>query len=270
VHAGAVIGRYLAEVSETDAEGSTAEIYGDIRRVLGLPIVNLVYRHLAVEPVVLGRVWRELRPNLTSRTAERAARRLVDQAAPPIVVRIPAGALAAVGLEAERARLVRATLDAYARANSLNLLGMHALLDGCPGNVEPQETLEPPPARSILPMAELATLPATTVELLDEMSAALVGGEQPRLVPSLLRHFADDPALLALFWTALRPAAGAELAAARGAVATEARALAAELPRPVRQLEEGTLCETARRFVVAMSALLVAGEALRVAIAEAP
>ena len=270
MHAGAVIGRYLAEVAEADAEGSTAEIYGDVRRVLGLPVVNLVYRHLAVEPMVLERVWRELRPNLTSRIAERAARRLVDQAVPPIVVPIPAGALAAVGLDAERARLVRATLDAYARANSLNLLGMHALLDGCPGNAERRETLDPPPAESILAMAQLTTLPATTVELLDEMSAALVGGEQPRLVPSLLRHFADDPALLALFWTALRPAAGAELAAARGAVATEARALVAKLPWPVRPLEDRTLRKTAGRFVVAMSALLVAGEALRIAIAEAP
>lgn len=265
-----MIDRYLAEVSETDAEGSTAAIYGDIRRVLGLPVVNLVYRHLAVEPAALERVWRELRPNLTSSIAERAARRLVDQAVPPVAVPIPAGALAAVGLDAERARLVRATLDAYARANSLNLLGMHALLDGCPGNVEPRETVEPPPAKPILPMAQLTTLPPTTLKLLDEMSAALVGGEQPRLVPSLLRHFADDPPLLALFWTALRPAAEAELAATRAAVATEARGLAAELPQPVRPLEERTLCETARRFAVAMSALLFAGEALRVAIAEAP
>ena len=48
--------------------------------------------------------------------------------------------------------------------------------------------LEPPPAVSILPMAHLGTLPAATVELLSEMSVALVGGEQPVLVPSLLRH----------------------------------------------------------------------------------
>ena len=263
-------GPYLAEVAETDAEGPTAEIYADIRRVLGLPVVNLFYRHLAVEPAVLERTWRELRANLTSRVAEHAARRLVDRAGPPAVAPIPAASLAAVGLDAERARLVRATLDAYARANSRNLLGVHALLDGCRGRSEPVETAGPPPAESIRPMAQLTTLPEATATLLDEMSATLVGGEHPRLVPSLLRHFADDPSLLALLWMALRPAAGAELAAARDAVATEARAFAAKLPRPVAPLEERNLRETARRFAVAMSTLLVTGEAFRAAIAEAP
>jgi diketogulonate reductase-like aldo/keto reductase len=50
---------YLAEIAEEDAEGAVAELYEDIRRVLGLPLVNLVYRHLAA----VGRleeVWRVL------------------------------------------------------------------------------------------------------------------------------------------------------------------------------------------------------------------
>lgn len=263
-------GPYLPEVAEGDAEGSIAEIYDDIRRVLGLPIVNLVYRHLAVEPAQLAGVWQALRPNLTFHATEEAARRLVDHAVPPAVTPLSAAVLAAVGLNADRARLARATLDAYARANSRNLLGMHALLDGCPGTHERGDALEPPPAVPILPIAQLDTLPAATVELLREMSAALVGDEQPVLVPSLLRHFATDPPLLALLWTALRTAAGETLAARSDAVAAKARELAAGFPQSVAPLERQSDREIAARFVVAMSTLLVTGEVVRAAISEAP
>jgi hypothetical protein len=261
----------LPEVAETDAEGSVAEIYEDIRRALGLPVVNLVYRHLAVEPAKLAVVWQALRPNLTSRAADAAARRLVDDALPPAVTPLSAAVLADAGLDAGRARLARATLDAYARANSRNLLGMHALLNGCAGTNERGDMLAlgPPPAVPILPMAQLDTLPRATVELLSEMSAELVGAEQPVLVPSLLRHFASDPPLLALLWTALRPATAA-LAACADAVAAKARGLAAGLTQPVAPLESRSDREIAARFVVAMSTLLVTGEAFRAAIAEAP
>jgi len=260
----------LLEVAEADAEGSVAEIYEDIRRALGLPVVNLVYRHLAVEPARLAAVWRALRPNLTSRAADAAARRLVAAAVPPAVTPLSAAILAEAGLDADRARLARATLDAYARANSRNLLGMHALLDGCPGTRERADTLEPPTAAPILPLARLDALPTATIELLSEMSAALVGPEKPVLVPSLLRHFASDLPLLALLWTALRPATGATITASSDAVAAKARELAAGLTQPVAPLEEQSDREIAARFVVAMSTLIVTGEAFRAAIAEAP
>jgi hypothetical protein len=264
-----VSGRYLAEVAEADAEGSIAEVYEDIRRVLGVPVVNLVYRHLAVEPARLAVVWQALQPNLASHAAEGAARGLVDSAVSCVVTSLSRAELAAVGVDAERARLVRATLDVYARANSRNLLGMHALLDGCPGTHECGDALEPPPAAPILPMAPLNTIPATTIDLLSEMSAALVGTEQPTLVPSLLRHFATDPPLLELLWTALRPATVA-LAACRDAVGAKARELAAGLPHPVTPLERPSDREIAARFVVATSTLLVTGEAVRGAITAAP
>src|SRR5258708_40161399 len=114
-------------------------------------------------------------------------------------------------------------------------------------------------------MADLASLPAATLKLLDEMSAVLVGGEEPRLVPSLLRHFADDPSWLALIWTTLQSAA-TSLGAQRSGVALEAHELARRLPHPVSQLDDPALRETAARFVVAMSAMLVAGEGLRAAL----
>jgi hypothetical protein len=61
------------EVPEGEAQGVVADIYADIRNVLGLPVVNLVYRCLAVEPTHLASIWRTLRPNLTSRRADEEA-----------------------------------------------------------------------------------------------------------------------------------------------------------------------------------------------------
>jgi hypothetical protein len=255
-----VSAEYLSEVLEAEARGRVAEIYEEIRRTVGSPVVNLVYRHLAVEPERLETVWSELRPNLRSP----AARRLAESVTPPDIVAIPSRALAAIGVDDEGLAVARSTLDVYARANSRNLLGMQALLEGCPGGGDDRDE-EPPRALPILPLADLSALPPATLALLEEMSAALVGGEEPRLVPSLLRHFADDAPLLALLWTAVRPWAAA-LEAQRLAVAAEARRIAGSLPYPVSRVEDPVLRGTARRFAVAMSTMLIAGESFRVAL----
>lgn len=256
----------LAEVSEPEARGQVAATYEDIRRTLGSPVVNLVYRHLAVEPQRLEDVWSQLRPNLASQAAASAARRLVEAAALPGVFVVPPSAPAAIGADADRTGLVRATLNVYARANSRNLLGMQALLHGCPGGGEGGDAEEAPPLTQILPMTDLATLPPPTLALLDEMSATLVGDAEPRLVPSLLRHFAGDAPLLAFLWTALKPEA-ADLEVRRAAVAAEARDLAGRLPFPVFPFAHQALRETTGRFAAAMSAMLVAGEGIRAALA---
>ena len=97
----------LAEVPEWAAAGPLAGLYADIRSVLGLPMVNLVYRHLATRPGLLERCWTALRPNLASSAAAAAATEL--------------GALAALGgpqvslvagLPEETVRLARATAGA--------------------------------------------------------------------------------------------------------------------------------------------------------------
>ena len=44
------------------ATGETAEIFADIRRVLGVEVVNLIWRHLATIPGALPCVWGMLRP----------------------------------------------------------------------------------------------------------------------------------------------------------------------------------------------------------------
>lgn len=265
---------YLAEVPEADATGSLAEAYADIRLVLGLPLVNLIYRHLAATPGLLERAWAALRPNLTSAAAQAAAAELAAAASPPGVAPIPAAALAVAGFAGEEAGLAGATLDAYARANSRNLLAMHALLDGHAGAPAPagrSDPGQPSPSAPILPMADIRRLPPEAAALLEEMSLPLTGAEEPRIVPSLLRHFAHNPCLLALLWTALRPAlAGAGVSERADALAHHANMLTrSRLPYPVPALTDEALRAVTRRFVGAMSHMLVAGEMLRHALADA-
>ena len=51
----------LPEISERDASGRVAELYDEIRRTIGLPLVNLVYRVLAASER-LEDTWAELAP----------------------------------------------------------------------------------------------------------------------------------------------------------------------------------------------------------------
>jgi hypothetical protein len=261
-------GDVLAEVAEHDARGRVADIYADIRAVLGIPVVNLVYRCLAVEPARLDTIWRTLQPNLTSRAADEAATRLVGTA------RRQSGAasrspLTATGIDATELSLAHATLQAYARGNSRNLLAMHTLLDGCPGSDHGGEASDPPRPQAILPMAKLDELTPETLGLLRTISTSLLGDEKPALVPSLLRHFAGHPQLLDLVWRALQPTLPS-LASNREDVTGQARRLAAELPFPVSRLEAPEERRIVRRFAIAMSTLLVVGETLGATFPESP
>jgi hypothetical protein len=248
----------LAETPEAAATGRPAELYADIRAVLGVPMVNLVYRHLATIPGTLEACWGALRPNLASAAAASMAATLVDL--------VSAGEVGPLPRE-HCSGLANATLAAYRRSNSLNLLGMWALLDGCRGRGAGGEELRAPPVREILPMAALEALQPATAALLDEMSRAIVGRSEPRLVPSLLRHFAGDARLLALLWAALRPAVR-EVGPAAETIEGRARELAVDLPYRVAPVAEAR--GTVREFAGAMARMLVVGELLSAALAEAP
>src|SRR5271169_2727923 len=52
----------LLEVSEADAPESVQEIYRDIRRLSGVPMVALIFRHIATYPEILEEVWTSIGP----------------------------------------------------------------------------------------------------------------------------------------------------------------------------------------------------------------
>ena len=49
-------------ITETAATGETAAIFADIRQVLGVDVVNLIWRHLATIDEALPWAWAVLRP----------------------------------------------------------------------------------------------------------------------------------------------------------------------------------------------------------------
>jgi hypothetical protein len=122
----------LAEVPEAVAVGSLAGVYADIRSVLGVANVVLVYRALAAQPGRLEGLWSALRPNLASAQA----RTLVAGLSPRAVGGVAPGPAAAVERAALDQRLVLGTLCSFQRSNRLNLIGLLALLHGAAGTGE--------------------------------------------------------------------------------------------------------------------------------------
>ena len=52
----------VPSVLESDAKGDIADIYADIRKVLGTSVVNLIWRNLATMPGALEWTWSTVRP----------------------------------------------------------------------------------------------------------------------------------------------------------------------------------------------------------------
>lgn len=257
----------LAEIPEPAATGSTAELYADIRRVVGVPFVVLIYRYLATVPGRMEEIWAELAPSLASEEG-RAARARVE-AASALVPGLPRpepidpGALGAAGIGSAA---FAATLAGFRRANAANAIALWALLDGVDGERPAPSGPAPSAAEPVPPgaaMTDLAALPASTVALLEEMSVPLAGDERPVVVPSLIRYLAHDEALLRAVWGSLRPVV--EHPGFPGAVAAVrdlGRELSATLPHRVTPLADPEARATVERFLRAVPTMLVVGPLL--------
>src|SRR6185295_7738918 len=57
-----VMAESVPSVLESDARGEIADIYADIRKVLGTSVVNLIWRNLATMPGALEWTWSAVRP----------------------------------------------------------------------------------------------------------------------------------------------------------------------------------------------------------------
>lgn len=201
--------KLLPELAERDAAGEAAFVYSEIRRLGGVPMVALIFRHLATRPGVLEWAWEAIGPAWRSGTLQEAAWKIARLAPLEPLVSVPRAALAALGVDGEGEREVRAVLDAYNRANPENMLSMLCLLR-LAGGVSasqgrlPQREWTPPAAPGPLPpMVDPAAMPRAVSDLLDLVAAPGEPGG-PRVVQSLYRHFVHRPAFLAMAVTLLR------------------------------------------------------------------
>jgi hypothetical protein len=254
----------LAEVSEQAARGSVASAYVDIRRVLGVQTVMLVYRVLAVEQGRLERVWGAIAPNLAVAATQRGAR-VLDPPEIGSVEPVPPETIAMAGIDPTR---LTATLDCFDRANRLNLIGLTALLTGSPGNPE----ADPRPASPTVPsellrMADLGSIPRIRLTLLQEMSAPIAGPEEPLVIPSLFRYFAHDDRLLQQMWRSIAPVITKDrFQDAVATISRHASDLGAQMPHPVPRLDDPRAVRIVTRFVTTIPGMIVTTRLLRLAL----
>jgi hypothetical protein len=193
-------------ILEAEAAGDIADIFADIRATLGVPVVNLIWRHLATHPGALPWAWQSLKPLYESGAIAAQASSLRASIAVTPCAGLSRPALAAAGLSDGDLGRIEMILHSYDRSNAMNLVALGALmsqLDGAdtPHALNPQAA--PSPQASFRPRIS-GEMPALLT--LDAMSPAVrafvedlnrIGGRD-EILPSMYRHLAHWPAYLAL------------------------------------------------------------------------
>ena len=207
----------IPAVSESEARDDDARLFQDIRQVLGVPVVNLIFRHLATFPGCLAWSWSVLRPLYASGQVAEAAERLGKGRPLPAVGPVTREGLRRAGVDAKGEAAIALILDSYNRSNAMNLVALSGLLDwlraGTPARRVPAGS--DPASRSPSPRAPGTSerLPsllspedmvAATRALVLELNAFGERGDGHVLV-SMYRHLAHWPGYLELAAGLLRP-----------------------------------------------------------------
>lgn len=238
---------FLPELSEDRATGSTKEIYEQIKRLCGVPMVALIYRHLATLPGALEWAWSAIGPAMASGRLQEAAWRVARETRPEPMAAFLRPALEALGIDDQGLREIRAVVEAYNRANPVNLLAVRCLarlIEGANSKdtlawaAQPAEWTPPPPLGPLIPMVDLAAMPEPVAQLL--FAVASRGAQADiRVVPSLYRHFGNRPGFLALLVTLLLPRFE------DGSISRSVRAIRASMDAPASELARGMIAPPA-------------------------
>lgn len=232
---------YLPELAEREATGEKAAIYAEMKRLGGVPMVALIFRHLASLPGGIEWTWRAIGPAWKSGRLQETAWRIAREVPLPPLVPMPREALAALGVDDAGLCEIRVVLEAYNRANPENMLSVLCLLrllDGAQAaSALEGRAWEPPAAPGpLVPMTDVAAMTPEVVSLLS-LVAAPGDANGPRVVQSLYRHFGHRPAFLALAITLLRQrfddgSVGRGVEHLRGAMNAAADAIARGISAP--------------------------------------
>src|SRR5271163_1774746 len=199
-------------ITEAAATGEIADIFADIRRVLGVEVVNLIWRHLATIPRALPWSWGILRPLYIDGTIAAEAAALRCDLDLPWLPPFPPEVLAAAGLLDGDISTIRDVLAAYDRTNAMALIALSALLlrledealtrDAASSHSEASR--EPLPAIALPSLLDIADLAPATAELVLTLNRLGTRRGDP-ILASMYRHLAHWPAYLALIWAMIAP-----------------------------------------------------------------
>ncbi len=197
----------LAEVRESEASPAVAAVYAALREATGVPLVNLIWRHLATLDGALDWAWATVAPALRAGLVAGGRDRMAGALVLPAVPDVTLAQWQAAGLDAATLRTVRDIVAVYNRGNQTNLVMLTALrreLEGAPlvpGEARaaprgaPRGAPVGPPLATVPPLPRLAELAPEVQALAQDLAARR--GTSPGVVPSLWLHLAHWPALLA-------------------------------------------------------------------------
>ena len=259
----------LPELPEREATGRVKAIYDEIKRLGGVPMVALIFRHFATHEGVLEWLWDAVAPAWRSGQLQETAWRIARGARLHPVAKMHRPALRAWGVDAAGEDEIRDVLVAYNRANPENMLTILCalrLMEGAHATEKlPKRDWTPPAARVLVPMMDIRTMPAQVSDVLDLVAAPGEPG-QPRVVQSLYRHFGHRPAFLAAAVTLVRQRF--DDGSVDRAVAGIYTAMSSEADPIVRALSAGrcpapSIADVCRRFSSAViPQMIVAGRLL--------
>lgn len=250
----------LPELKESEATGPIADIYDDIRNSLNVPMVNLLFRHMATVPGCLEWAWANLGPlYISGRWTEAATKICADQTRPTLL--LTRGDARTCGLHETDIESVRTTSAAYARANPANLLALkalHFIIDETAGGYARRKPMRGQLARAaptaippLPPMGDLQTVPSETLKVLQTL-ARQVHGEDGPVIPSFYRHFTAWPAFLGLLhqrMESLIPSINESAAILERAAHVESRGLYLDCPAIARDPPSANTIATLKALI---------------------
>ncbi len=277
----------IPAIREEDATGETADVFADLRATLGVPFVNLIWRHLATISGGLAPTWNALKPLYVSGELLGRLSSLRDAIALPDIVPVPDHVWDCAGLGAGERREIATLIDEYNNANGVNLLGLLVAVellrgDAVIGRVAPAVAPTGVPSttttrgRTAPHLPGLSELSPAVLQVVRDLDGYGRLGDNAATA-SLYRHLAHWPVFLAMTHTALGPdhRSGAFGNAQERVLAvgrTYAAELAATLP-PGSRLPQG---ETRQRVLTSLDEftrlmigrMIVMGHAMKSLVAD--
>lgn len=225
------------EIRPADAGPEIAALYADIQAVSGVPVVNLIWRHMATLPGVLAWAWEALRPVVASAELRVARERVARAARLPSLPAPGPAAWVAAGVSASSRPQLAALLDDYVRGNCTNILALTALRLRLEGLRAPAATLTPapppPPAPPLPALPRIAALEPALAQAVRALAARHEGAGES-VIPSIYLALAPWPGVIAALpsWLAPLYVPEALRAARAGTQRAAEEAAAALLPAP--------------------------------------
>lgn len=199
----------VPSILESEATGEIAALYDDIRRSLGVSVVNLIWRNLAATPGALAWAWGAVKPLYEHGGIQGEAQALRQSQVLPAIPAVPASVLRSVGVSDRDEAAIRAIIAAYDRSNALNLLALMAmtgrLRDAQPDGATPAALQPEAPAADALPaILSLDAMAPETAALVRAINRLGARGRDHILV-SMPRHLAYWPGFLSIYWLLIAP-----------------------------------------------------------------